>query len=198
MTDRVPRGEFLVILACMVLFAGGQVGAIPELGWFPLTAIIVVAFYLLAPLVSLVHELGHAVVAVRLTGRPARVQIGDDESALHVVVGRIDVWVNPRGGQPFCVFQTAGASPRDHALISLAGPAASALCVALLAAAAVSLHDGPALVLGLAVLGAAIALNGMLTAVPHSDELGPNDGASALEMIRRHRGTAAWRAPLGP
>jgi hypothetical protein len=198
MTDRVPRGQVLVVLACIVLLAGGQAGVLPKLGWIALCAVVGLAFYVLAPLVSLAHELGHAAAAVRLTGRTARVQIGDDESALHVVLGRIDVWVNPRGGEPFCVFQTAGASPRDHALISLAGPAASALCFAVLAAAAVLLHDGPALVLGCAVLGTAIALNGVLNAVPGGDEIGPNDGASALEMIRRHRGTAAWRAPLGP
>lgn len=81
------------------------------------------------PLVILVHELGHAVAVVALTGQRATVQVGRDPALVRFSVGRIDLHWDPRGYLAHCQMPLP-ASPRRMLPIALAGPAASLLLAA--------------------------------------------------------------------
>jgi hypothetical protein len=89
--------------------------------------------------VTLLHELGHAVVAMRRLREPVLVSVGSTGQLLRARVGRLTMTVNALGNpaQPggFAAFDAARASARDIILIALAGPIASLLGAAIAAVA---------------------------------------------------------------
>src|SRR5687768_2540558 len=90
-------------------------------------------YLLLAGLpVTLVHEFGHAVVARRRLRGPVRVSIGTAGKIAEFRIGGIDAsikaWSNPtRISSDYTDIAGSRATGMDMILITLAGPAASAL-----------------------------------------------------------------------
>lgn len=156
------------------------------------------------PLVILVHELGHAVAVVALTGQRATVQVGRDPALVRFSVGRIDLHWDPRGLPRSLPDASAGLSPPDAADRARgSGRLASArggLCNAgrersrrrsrrfwtLFAVSGTSLF---------AALFNSVPLRSLPRWWPgalRTGEEGPSDGYIALQALRAIRGRASW------
>jgi hypothetical protein len=102
---------------------------------------IVVSAYVGGPLLTLVHELGHAVAARVLTGGRVKIVVGREPASLHGRVGWLELRWRPalRPGDAFGGWFTISgprcASRARTAAFVAAGPAASALSSILLAIA---------------------------------------------------------------
>lgn len=90
-----------------------------------LLALVVLSLFVV-PLVVWVHELGHALVAMRLLDAEVELTVGSVGKVLEAQWGSLQVRVNALGGQGQVSLDGARATARDMLLISLAGPAASA------------------------------------------------------------------------
>lgn len=81
--------------------------------------------------VTLLHELGHAVVARRLLGGEVQVSIGSAGKLAELRLGQIALLVNalshPGRAAGVANFDASRATARDVLLIALAGPVASAV-----------------------------------------------------------------------
>jgi hypothetical protein len=110
---------------------------------------VVLVVAVLLPILTLLHELGHAVVALRVSEGPVHVQVGRPPAQLRFRIGRLQVSFSPlpARGMPFaglCLFQRTSRSVVRELVLLLAGPAMSALAaVALAAAAVISLRSAP-------------------------------------------------------
>jgi hypothetical protein len=103
---------------------------------------IVLVVTVLVPVLTLVHELGHGVAALRVSEGPVHVQVGRPPAQLEFRLGRIIVSFSalPSRGGPFaglCLFQRTSRSVLGELVLLLAGPAMSILAAGLLAALAV-------------------------------------------------------------
>jgi hypothetical protein len=107
----------------------------------PLCIIVFVA--IVAPLLTLIHELGHALVALTLIPQDIVIRLGQDSKIRLFRRGRLQILVQPIGGW-FGYYNWAAdvvEVKKSHALwIALAGPAAS-LLTALLCATLKSVLD---------------------------------------------------------
>src|SRR3954452_23929230 len=87
-------------------------------------------------LLTLVHEVGHAVAVVTLTGQRVLIQSGHDDALIRFAIGKIDFRLDPRTGRDYCRASGAGVTPRQWIAVCLAGPlatlAVSVLVLALL------------------------------------------------------------------
>lgn len=85
--------------------------------------------------VTMLHELGHGIIARRLLGGEVRITIGTAGKIADVRLGQINMAVNalshPGRRAGHASFAAPRASARDIAMIALAGPAASLLGCAL-------------------------------------------------------------------
>jgi hypothetical protein len=126
------------------------------------------AFLVGLPLLTLVHELAHAITAAALVGGRATVVQGPGPARLQLSVWRLDLrlhgFVKPH--QVWVGWALWGAHPQRwrHALATLAGPASSAAC-ALACGRGVFASTGP-LQLVLVVLAAAAAMQTLSSGVP--------------------------------
>jgi hypothetical protein len=95
------------------------------------------AVFLVKPLVTLVHELGHAAVALRVSSGIVVMLVGKPSTAFQVLFERLKViWspvperltlsLRPAG---VCRYDQANVKPRDKTLVTLAGPLATALLI---------------------------------------------------------------------
>jgi hypothetical protein len=137
------------------------------------------------PLVIL-HELGHAVAALLLTGGRVTVGVGDRREQLVLAAGRLELSLSPAlapGGE--CVIDPSALKvPKAEAWIAAAGPLTSLAAGVVLLAAAL---DGGGIVLA---TGAGAAwLQTVLTAVPVRYGAGIGPGESD--------GRAIWRILTG-
>lgn len=91
-------------------------------------------------LLTLIHELGHAVAAVALTGQRVTVVIGREPSVVRFALGRIDVRWDPKGYVAHCRLALGVSAPR-LLVLALAGPAASIALAAVLGLWALELGE---------------------------------------------------------
>ena len=146
--------------------------------------------------VTLLHELGHALVGVRRLGVPVYVSVGSAGRLLSVRLGRLTLTVNPfahparPGG--FAELDAGRASARDLMLFALAGPAASLLGFAL-AAWALSAAPDTGLLHNFLWAATCCGLFGVLNVVPFvlQERRGGrslrSDGRLALDAARAGR-----------
>ncbi len=92
------------------------------------------AQFILAPLSTLVHELGHAVVALRSIPGKVTVVVGRQSAALGIVFERLTIWWSPipARGVSFagiCLCDLRQATPRARLCLLLAGPTVTALLI---------------------------------------------------------------------
>ena len=120
---------------------------------------LVAAGTIVAPLVVLIHEAGHALVAFALRRQVAELTVGDDAPVLTVRVGGFRLHLGAITGSGdaagFVLYDGAAASPRNTLAIAIAGPLASlaGAVVTGVAAAWAWPSAGLSLFLGLATLG---------------------------------------------
>jgi hypothetical protein len=153
-----------------------------------------IALPVMLPLIVFLHELGHAVVARRLLGGEVLAVVGSEEhGAVRFRLAGIDFSISPlvaiagRGG--YCRYH-GFPSARETIAISLAGPGATALGLAVAVAA---LPQTSGLVHDLMRLTIFWSATGLLASlVPLTTTHGPNDGRTALDAAR-HLGGAPVR-----
>jgi hypothetical protein len=110
---------------------------------------VVLTATVLLPLLTLLHELGHAAVALRVTSGAVHVDIGRPPARVRLRVGRLFVTFSPvpPRGVPFagvCMYQRSSRRPLAELALLLAGPAMNALAALVLGLLAFStLHVGP-------------------------------------------------------
>jgi hypothetical protein len=91
----------------------------------------IVLFFVAEPLVALVHELGHGVVAAKRLPGEVVVQVGGPKPLVRTRIGRLDIRIHPlvipgrAGGH--CSYDGTHCTRRDVFWIALAGPAAALL-----------------------------------------------------------------------
>jgi hypothetical protein len=152
------------------------------------TAVVSVA--LAAPL-TMLHELGHAVVARRLLPGTVRVTVGHGEARWEFALRGIDFQLSPV--HPFavpagvCSYDGSSASARDEVAVALAGPAATlaglVLTVVVLGQTGGLLHT----IAWVAVLGETLGLCVCLAPITLNDRHGRHwrsDGRVALDALR--------------
>jgi hypothetical protein len=155
------------------------------------------------PLLALIHEMGHAGLALWRTNGPVVVVIAAKRRLFALRSGRFHVEANQLvqcGG--LCAYDPSDASRLDHAAIALAGPLASLLGAAV--TAVLWAHTGGALhgLLSVATFGGILA--GIVNALPLTYQArrradAPRvrlDGLQALDALRRPR--VSFPAPPPP
>jgi membrane-associated protease RseP (regulator of RpoE activity) len=128
------------------------------------TAVALVSF-VISPLATLAHELGHAAVALRVSSGPVLVHVGRPPALLRCHLTRLQInWSPlPPRGVPFaglCASRPA-RTPRARLAVVLAGPAVTAFLVPAFVFAMVASSDLPGWVpatWGLAALTAFVSL----------------------------------------
>jgi hypothetical protein len=146
--------------------------------------------------VTLLHEFGHAIVALRLLGTPVGVVVGSFGKLAQVRLGQITMSLNAVGSPASVAgsttFDASRAEARDILCIAVAGPAASLLgllaSIALLAAAPEQgvAHD----LVWAAILGNLFAVLNLIPLELQERADGPRlhtDGRLALDAARTLR-----------
>ncbi|KZN24264.1 hypothetical protein A4G99_07505 [Haladaptatus sp. R4] len=99
-------------------------------------SVIIAVYLFLVPLVMLVHELGHAIVALLLTDGTVTVTVGGERYRRQF--GRFSLRFSPHGWREwwygFCRYETPPRRPLGRVLFSLAGPLATAVSLAVILA----------------------------------------------------------------
>lgn len=178
-------------------------GHISPLNWL---IAFIVAEFVVRPLATLIHELGHAVVALRVAPGPVVVVVGRPSTAFQILFERLKIAWSPFPMQPsllhprrggYCRFDQRRVGPRDRMLVGLAGPAATALLIPIFIWATVESAGMPQWIpaaWGLSALGAFISVAYNLDPRPANDSerTSPNepmrDGPRTLAAYRE------WRA----
>lgn len=180
----------------------------PTIDW--LAAIGVLAF-LVQPLATLLHELGHAFAVTRLGRRPALVIVGRGPW-ISATCGKVTVRfspVPPRGvrHRGVCVYNPSGLPWRSIGWISLAGPIVTGVTLAAVIAIAPALWGAGALarlIIFLTLLGLVLSLivnliPRQLTSQSGAAKIGERDGWRARLAFKCHRqGLAPPHRPPRP
>jgi hypothetical protein len=164
----------------------------------PLLAIVLVAWAVTNPLLIVVHELGHAVVALKLTEQRVLVQSGPEDSLLRFALGRIDFRIDPRHGRAYCEVNPSGLTPPQWLAMCAAGPTAA--FAAGIGAAALSARTADSSLLHWELLFAALLatmdfLVNLIPLAPTDTRPLASDGWHIKAMLKL-RGTPAWRQPM--
>jgi Peptidase family M50 len=145
----------------------------------------VVVFFVVFPLLTLVHELGHAAVGLVQTEGLVQIRVGRAPRRIRGRVGRLafELSLLPAGGKVMGTAQTfARLSRNEQVAYALAGPAAEALFVALLLPA-LQLTTG--LVHDALLCGWALAmLHALLNLIPAQLGRHRSDGAMLVAVLR--------------
>jgi hypothetical protein len=148
----------------------------------------IICVWALAPICTLLHELGHAAVALRLTRDPVLVQVGTTKHATRVHFGRLHMSLSLYGAGGFCRSNANGLTRAQHLERILAGPVVNLLLAATLVPFALHSHGTVHVALICAVL--TNALMGVGNLVPRHGHLTinrgrPSDGLQAWCLLRR-------------
>jgi len=176
----------------------------PSIGLLDWGVGIVLAAFVIAPLVTLAHELGHAAIALCSGRGRVSVVVGHPSRAVTGRLGRLQVTFSPlrANGVSFdglCICEQPPAGRRAAIALLLAGPLMTAACLAALTWAALSSLDAPGWQLATLVCGALDCLCQLLVNLdprrePHErpGEL-RRDGPRAVALAR-----ASATAPARP
>ena len=156
----------------------------------------VIASLVLVPGLVLIHELGHALAILLLTGQRAVVHVGSGDRYTGPRLGPVDIRLSSdyeNGGS--CEI-LGSATARDAFFIALAGPAASCLSAIGLAVAFVTVGRPvlPSVMLGFGILVAIALCFGEL--LPRSTEDNASDGWHAQALWKLFHGTPEWWMPV--
>jgi hypothetical protein len=184
--------QVLLVVASMVasMFVARIAGPLTQVQLVVLLVLLELVVY---PLSTLIHELGHAVVARRVTRGPVSVVVGRAPYATFAL-GRVQVNFSflPSCGVSYrgvCRFDPSGVSWRNRARIALAGPAAtfSELCLAALVGVSLWGHAGVFArnLIGLSLFGLIASV--VVNLVPRNTGPIANDGAQALAALKHDR-----------
>ncbi len=84
--------------------------------------------WLVLPIATLIHEMGHAIGVLALTSLPVEIRLGRGGSYRSVARGRLRLTFHFRGAsRGFCAFHRSEVSPLRQILIALSGPSLSLL-----------------------------------------------------------------------
>lgn len=190
----VSLHQSVVVLMAVVGVYGVQdwTGGSLSLGqWL---VVIAVLEFVIQPLSTLWHELGHAAAVVVLAKRTARVVVGREPWA-RLTVGRLDMRVSPvpARGVSFpgiCIYESTGIPWRSRGVIALAGPLATLIELAALAAVAPALWHAGAVVRGVILLTAGGLVASLVTNLSRE----PLDGNRSRAVVVQRDGWNARRA----
>jgi len=157
----------------------------------PWAAMTVTGLLTLMPSI-LVHEVGHAIAALRLTDGPVLVKVGRPRSLIRFRVGRMLFGLHPlmSFGVPFAGFCAhAPASSRGRVVvIALAGPAASLFLAGAMGALALSASAGSTARAAFAFVAMLATIEVVHNLVPRTKTKGGmtvrSDGLVALDALR--------------
>jgi hypothetical protein len=172
----------------------------PTIADFVVAVVLTATVFL--PLLTLLHELGHAVVALRVTTGAVHVDVGRQPALVRLRLGRLFVTFSPLPprGVPFagvCMYQRSSRRPLAELALLLAGPGVNALATLVLGVLALStLHVEPMWLTLTLTSGALLALVAFLYNIdPRPASRGERmrvevrrDGPKALRCYR------VWRA----
>ena len=200
--EPVSKSQAAILIAAALAYGVSRAAA------GPLTAaqfilVLLALEFIVQPLSTLLHELGHAIVARRVSAGPVSVLVGRGPY-MSGTIGRVRVNFSMLPGRGvrvrgLCRYEAADVRWRDRAAVSLAGPAATCLELIVGAAmtAAVWSSAGPIArnLLLLATIGLAVSV--VINLVPSTIVPGvlANDGANALLALRNHRAGLALATP---
>jgi hypothetical protein len=102
-----------------------------------------------APLSTLIHEIGHAVAAMNAAPGKVTVVVGRKSTAIGIEFERLNIWWSPvpaRGVRflGVCIWNARLASPRGRLSVALRGPLMTMLLIPIYVAATVISKDSPA------------------------------------------------------
>lgn len=145
-----------------------------------------VVYLVVAPVFVLVHELGHAAVALVRTDGRVYVQVGKSPAMWRLRFGRVGLGVNPyiprTGGVAGFVNHNGVLDPSSRIAFALAGPTASGVFSASVVFLALRAHVGL-----LVWVGAFGVFHSLHALVPRRIGESRSDGAWLLEAVRRLR-----------
>jgi hypothetical protein len=161
---------------------------------------------LVHPLAVLIHELGHAVTAVLLSGQRITLQVGQSDDRGAVSIGKIDLRLG-RGTHPAHIRVLPDRLSRTQLIcIVLAGPVASLLVAGALIWLAVVVGPSATAFVPIAIAAGAASLL-LVNFVPFEQRAGwwfgtplvgpASDGLLALRALRGHEGRRIWN-PAAP
>jgi membrane-associated protease RseP (regulator of RpoE activity) len=131
----------------MPIFEGMDL-SLPTIAEYVVAVVLTAVVFL--PLLTLLHELGHAAVALRVTTGTVQVDVGRPPALFRLRLGRLFISFSPvpPRGVPFagvCMYQRSSRRPLAELALLLAGPAMNALAAAVLGLLAFSArHAQPA------------------------------------------------------
>ena len=131
----------------------------PSIGLLDWGVAIVLTAFVIAPLATLAHELGHAAVALLLGRGRVSVVVGHPGSAVTGRLGRLQVTFSPRPANGvshagLCICEQPPTGRRSVIALLLAGPLMTFACLVALTWAALSSLDAPGWQLATLVCGA--------------------------------------------
>jgi hypothetical protein len=186
------REHRLLAIAAVLSYALVPRIAGPLLG-IQLVFLLLVLQFVIQPVSTLIHELGHAAVARWVTKGRVSVVVGRSPYLKFAVAGvQVHFSFLPNRGvclRGICRSDNTGVSWRNRARRALAGPAATFLELCVVAALGASLwaHAGvfERSLIGYTVLALVISL--VVNLVPRNVGTIPNDGAQILAALRHDR-----------
>jgi hypothetical protein len=142
----------------------------------PALPLVVLYAVLVGPLVALIHEMGHACVALWRTTGPVVVVVAVPGLGVGRRVGRVQFAAQPvRGADGLCAYDQQGLAGWEIALVALAGPFASLVAAA--ATFALTPHVSGVLQGLLWAMTFGGALGGIVGALPLTFRTGKGDDA---------------------
>jgi hypothetical protein len=163
------------------------------------------AEFVVSPLSTLAHELGHARAALHAAPGKVTIVVGRKSAAVGIFFERLGIWWSPipaRGVsfRGICFWNARLASPRGHLTVALQGPVVTALLIPTYAAGAVVTRTSPAWIpatFGLSAfacfIGCLVNLDPRITAEEKKGSL-RRDGPQALAAYRAMRRNLVHRA----
>jgi hypothetical protein len=145
-----------------------------------------IVYVALAPVFVLVHELGHAAVALLRTDGRVHVQVGKTPATWRLRLGRLDLALNPyiprKGGAAGFAKPYGRFDPYSRIAFAVAGSTASGVFSALVVFLALRAH-----VMLLVWVGAIGVYHSVYSLVPRKSAGPRGDGNALLEAVRRLR-----------
>lgn len=139
------------------------------------------------PVLVLLHELGHATVALDLTSGRVSLFVGRQRRAVRFSVGRLDFGLSPAGPGGLCVYEPATLKHRRAEVwIAAAGPITSALTGFVLLLLALMANGFAAKVLTIGALGAVLEtfISGLPLRYAQGLGGGESDGRAVWRILR--------------
>lgn len=170
---------------------------------------LMLAEFVISPLSTLAHELGHARAALRAAPGKVTIVVGRKTAAVGIFFERFGIWWSPipaRGVsfRGICIWNARLATSRGRLAVAMRGPIVTALLIPLYAAAAVATRTSPAWIpatFGLSAfacfVGCLVNLDPRITAEEKKGSL-RRDGPQALAAYRAMRRARQGDGPRGP